>query len=81
MDTRPGAHPAGRGAPASSEWPVKPEFVDVYDAHIWDVYGYLAYRLDSREEAEDLTQVAFERALRAWRPLRPPAGPRRARGC
>jgi RNA polymerase sigma factor (sigma-70 family) len=57
---------AERGAPASFEWPVKPEFVDVYDAHIWDVYGYLAYRVDSREEAEDLTQGTFERALRAW---------------
>jgi RNA polymerase sigma-70 factor (ECF subfamily) len=45
---------------------VKPEFSDVYDEHIWDVYGYLAYRLDSREEAEDLTQATFERALRAW---------------
>jgi RNA polymerase sigma factor (sigma-70 family) len=45
---------------------VRPEFADVYDDHIWDVYGYLAYRLNSREEAEDLTQNAFERALRAW---------------
>jgi RNA polymerase sigma factor (sigma-70 family) len=45
---------------------LKPEFADVYDDHIWDVYGYLAYRLNSREEAEDLTQNAFERALRAW---------------
>ncbi len=45
---------------------MKPEFVDVYDAHIWDVYGYLAYRVDSREEAEDLTQATFERALRSW---------------
>lgn len=45
---------------------MKPAFADVYDDHIWDVYGYLAYRLNSREEAEDLTQNAFERALRAW---------------
>jgi RNA polymerase sigma-70 factor (ECF subfamily) len=45
---------------------VKPDFADVYDEHIWDVYGYLAYRLGSRDEAEDLTQNAFERALRAW---------------
>jgi RNA polymerase sigma factor (sigma-70 family) len=45
---------------------VKPDFADVYDDHIWDVYGYLAYRLGSRDEAEDLTQNAFERALRAW---------------
>jgi RNA polymerase sigma-70 factor (ECF subfamily) len=45
---------------------VRPNFADVYDDHIWDVYGYLAYRLNSREEAEDLTQNAFEKALRAW---------------
>jgi RNA polymerase sigma-70 factor (ECF subfamily) len=41
-------------------------FADVYDAHIWDVYGFFGYRLSSREEAEDLTQATFERALRAW---------------
>ena len=63
----PQERPAGRGALLHARGPVKPEFADVYDEHIWDVYGYLAYRLDSREEAEDLTQVTFERALRAWR--------------
>jgi RNA polymerase sigma-70 factor (ECF subfamily) len=41
-------------------------FVDVYDEHIWDVYGFLAYRTASSELAEDLTQTTFERALRAW---------------
>ena len=30
------------------------------------MYGYLAYRLRSRADAEDLTQVTFERAFRAW---------------
>jgi RNA polymerase sigma factor (sigma-70 family) len=30
------------------------------------VYGFFAYRVRSREEAEDLTQMTFERALRAW---------------
>ena len=43
------------------------DFADVYDEHIWDVYGYVAYRLSSREEAEDVTQMAFERALKAWK--------------
>ena len=37
-----------------------------YDEHVWDVYGYLAYRLGSRADAEDLTQQTFERALRRW---------------
>jgi RNA polymerase sigma-70 factor (ECF subfamily) len=44
----------------------RPAFEDAYDEHVWDVYGFLGYRLNSREEAEDLTQVTFERALRAW---------------
>jgi RNA polymerase sigma-70 factor, ECF subfamily len=30
------------------------------------VYGLFAYRLNSRDDAEDLTQQCFERALRAW---------------
>ncbi len=47
------------------------EFAEVYDEHIWDVYGYVAYRLNSREEAEDVTQQAFERALKAWKRFDP----------
>jgi RNA polymerase sigma-70 factor, ECF subfamily len=39
---------------------------EVYDDHIWDVYGFFGYRLRSREPTEDLTQATFERALRAW---------------
>jgi RNA polymerase sigma-70 factor (ECF subfamily) len=42
------------------------DFVDVYNEHVWQVYGYLAYRVTTRAEAEDLTQITFERALRAW---------------
>jgi RNA polymerase sigma factor (sigma-70 family) len=41
-------------------------FSEVYDEHVWDVFGFLAYRLASRSDAEDLTQLTFERALRAW---------------
>jgi RNA polymerase sigma factor (sigma-70 family) len=41
-------------------------FASAYDEHVWQVYGYLAYRLHSRDDAEDLTQVTFERALKAW---------------
>ena len=43
------------------------DFAAVYDDHVWQVYGFFAYRLRSRGEAEDLTQVTFERALRAWK--------------
>lgn len=41
-------------------------FSDVYERHVWQVYGFFAYRLSSHETAEDLTQLTFERALRAW---------------
>ncbi len=36
-----------------------------YDEHIWTVYGFLAYRTGRREDAEDLTQAVFERAIKA----------------
>jgi RNA polymerase sigma factor (sigma-70 family) len=48
--------------------PVMParDFSAVYDEHVWQVYGFFAYRMRSRADAEDLTQLTFERALRAW---------------
>ena len=42
------------------------DFAGVYDEHVWRVYGFFAYRLSSRVDAEDLTQETFERALGAW---------------
>jgi RNA polymerase sigma-70 factor (ECF subfamily) len=42
------------------------DFAQAYDDHVWYVYGYFAYRLGSRADAEDLTQLTFERALKAW---------------
>lgn len=42
------------------------DFLDAYEENVWSVYGYLAYRTPTREEAEDLTQTTFERALKAW---------------
>jgi RNA polymerase sigma-70 factor (ECF subfamily) len=41
-------------------------FTELYDRHVDAVYGYLAYRLGSRAEAESLTQLTFERAAREW---------------
>jgi RNA polymerase sigma-70 factor (ECF subfamily) len=42
------------------------EFAGVYDENLWRVYGFFAYWVDTRVDAEDLTQQTFERALRAW---------------
>jgi RNA polymerase sigma factor (sigma-70 family) len=50
------------------------DFLTAYDAHVWDVYGFLAYRTRSRTDAEDLTQETFERALRAWQSFDPAKG-------
>ncbi len=49
----------------------RPDFAEVYDAEVWHVYGFFGYRVRSRETAEDLTQLTFERALRAWRRFDP----------
>ena len=49
----------------------------MYEEQVWSVYGFFAYRLRCRADAEDLTQRTFERALRAWRsydPHRAPVG-------
>jgi RNA polymerase sigma factor (sigma-70 family) len=42
------------------------DFSVVYDEHVWQVYGFFAYRTSSRADAEDLTQQTFERALKSW---------------
>jgi len=42
------------------------DFLRAYDEHASAVYGYLAYRVPTRADAEDLTQVTFERAFNAW---------------
>ena len=41
------------------------DFTESYEQHVWQVYAYLAYRLSSRVDAEDLTQLTFERAFRS----------------
>lgn len=43
-----------------------PPFDEIYEEHVWRVYGFIAYRVGSREDAEDLTSQTFERALGAW---------------
>jgi RNA polymerase sigma-70 factor (ECF subfamily) len=39
---------------------------DIYDEHVWSVYGFFGYHRLSRQDAEDLTQATFERAIRAY---------------
>jgi RNA polymerase sigma factor (sigma-70 family) len=50
------------------------DFARVYDEHVARVYGFLAYRVENRHTAEDLTQATFERALRAWTRFDPRRG-------
>jgi len=51
------------------------DFADAYDDQVGSVYGFFAYRVSSREDAEDLTQQTFERALRAWPRFDPERAP------
>lgn len=44
----------------------KGDFEQAYDEHCWRLFGFFAYRVNSRADAEDLTQLTFERALAAW---------------
>jgi RNA polymerase sigma factor (sigma-70 family) len=39
---------------------------ELYEEHVWGVYGFFGYRVGSRADAEDLTQLTFERAVRSW---------------
>lgn len=43
------------------------ELEEIYEENVWRVYAFFAYRLGSRDAAEDLTQATFERAVRAFR--------------
>jgi RNA polymerase sigma-70 factor (ECF subfamily) len=56
---------------------MREDFAAVYEEQVWSVYGFFAYRVRCRADAEDLTQRTFERALRAWErydPRRAPVG-------
>ena len=44
----------------------QPDYSEAFEAHVWEVHGFFAYRLGSRSDAEDLTQETFERAFKAW---------------
>ncbi len=51
------------------------DFADAYDEQVWNVFGFFAYRVASRSDAEELTQQTFERALRAWSRYDPERAP------
>jgi len=49
-------------------------FAQAAEAHLDDVYGYLAWFTGDRAAAEDLTGETFERALRLWHRFDPERG-------
>jgi RNA polymerase sigma-70 factor (ECF subfamily) len=49
----------------------KADLEQAYDEHGWRLFGFFAYRVSSRADAEDLTQLTFERALAAWESFDP----------
>ena len=56
-------------------------FAQAAEAHLDDVYGYLAWFTSDRFAAEDLTGVTFERALRLWHRFDPERGSARTWLC
>ena len=52
--------------PGRARRAARQELAELYEEHVWGVYGFFGYRVASRADAEDLTQLTFERAMRAW---------------
>ena len=49
-------------------------FAQAAEAHLDDVYGYLAWFTGDRSTADELTGATFERALRLWHRFDPARG-------
>ena len=56
-------------------------FAQAAEAHLDDVYGYLAWFTGDRAAADDLTGETFERALRLWHRFDPRRGSARTWLC
>lgn len=56
-------------------------FAQAAEAHLDDVYGYLAWFTGDRGAAEDLAAETFERALRLWHRFDPQRGSARTWLC
>jgi RNA polymerase sigma-70 factor, ECF subfamily len=56
-------------------------FAQAAEAHLDDVYGYLAWFTSDRWAAEELTAETFERALRLWHRFDPGRGSARTWLC
>ncbi|HEY0417412.1 MAG TPA: sigma-70 family RNA polymerase sigma factor [Gaiellaceae bacterium] len=56
-------------------------FQQAAEAHLDDVFGYLAWFTSDRFAAEELTAVTFERALRLWHRFDPERGSARTWLC
>lgn len=56
-------------------------FAQAAEAHLDDVYGYLAWFTGDRTAAEDLAAETFERALRLWHRFDPQRGSARTWLC
>ena len=56
-------------------------FAQAAEAHLDDVYGYLAWFTSDRFAAEELTGETFERALRLWHRFDPSRGSARTWLC
>ncbi len=51
-----------------------PDFEQVYDGYASRLFGYFAHRVSSRVDAEELTQLTFERAVTGWESFDPARG-------
>src|SRR5215213_2130431 len=59
-------HDAGDVAPRGLAAGSEEAFMRVYDAHADEIFAFFVYRVGNRDDAEDLTQILFERAIDSW---------------